>query len=648
MKKCNCILNKLIVIRRYYILCAALIVLIQSLSKRSFTQTIILGGDHDLSLPVPLFDDKGQYYVDSSARLAPSKIASKTFHPFSHYFQTAQAHLPVNYIVWLKVSLQNNYPNDTTIAFYLGFQNAINLYRDSGGILLNIARAGNLVPPSSWNIPGISQAVTAVVKTRAKSTFYISVKNRVIYHVDEFKPFVISKAGLFELQAKQAEQTRTSDIMFFLFIGMFLMMFIYIFIKWLLQKDITYLYYSVNIVSGAVFFLVNYFEEGNNTIALPWNPIVNYIVSDFFLFISIFAYWQFTNHFLYLSRTMPKLSKLMHIVSYCIVGLALLSAVLIISTGNLMGVVMIDSAAGALVLAIAIYVCVCLKQVRSPLRNFVYGSIFCMMFSYTISSVFEALKDTQWEFFKGLSGSMPLIMSGHIGEMLFFTFGLAYRNKLDLQEQSNARVQIAEAEMKALRAQMNPHFIFNCMHTIDAYIFKNEAENASRFLNKFSKLIRQVLENAIHPLITLRKEIEMLRLFTELELERYDHCFDVFFAFNDGILNMGYKIPPMIIQPYVENAILHGLRQKKGSRGLLTISIREEDTTLLIVVTDNGIGRAAALLDKAVNGNKHTSMALALTQQRLSVMSNKGSVSISDNTCPDSGTSVQIVIPKMI
>jgi hypothetical protein len=175
----------------------------------------------------------------------------------------------------------------------------------------------------------------------------------------------------------------------------------------------------------------------------------------------------------------------------------------------------------------------------------------------------------------------------------------------------------ADAEMKALRAQMNPHFIFNCMNTIDAYIHKNNTEAASGFLNKFSKLIRQVLENSQYPVISLKKDMDALQLYIELEEQRHNFNFTHQLIIPAQLIDKGYKIPPLLIQPYVENAILHGLRHKENGKGLLIISFEEKDHQLVCIIDDNGIGRTASSILYKERKQRHQSLGLKVSKERI-------------------------------
>ncbi len=129
---------------------------------------------------------------------------------------------------------------------------------------------------------------------------------------------------------------------------------------------------------------------------------------------------------------------------------------------------------------------------------------------------------------------------------------------------SEFEIQIANVEMNALRAQMNPHFIFNCINSIDRYIISNDMRKASEYLNHFGRLIRLILQNSRANYVNLKDEIEALELYIKLEQMRFHHPFCYQIDISSGLNPENYEIPPMLIQPFVENAIWHGLHPKEG------------------------------------------------------------------------------------
>lgn len=178
--------------------------------------------------------------------------------------------------------------------------------------------------------------------------------------------------------------------------------------------------------------------------------------------------------------------------------------------------------------------------------------------------------------------------------------------------------RLARTEMAALRAQMNPHFVFNCLSSINHFILINKQEEASDYLTRFSRLIRLILDNSRTETITLSKELETLRLYIEMEQMRFANRFDYQIAVADNIQAEHLDIPPLLIQPYVENAIWHGFMHKK-SEGLLQINIYLQKDVLCIEIEDDGIGRKKAQELKSRSALTHKSHGMQLTTERLSM-----------------------------
>ena len=202
---------------------------------------------------------------------------------------------------------------------------------------------------------------------------------------------------------------------------------------------------------------------------------------------------------------------------------------------------------------------------------------------------------------------------------------LRLNHKLQLQqfesEHTTARLQkhAAELEMQALRAQMNPHFIFNCLNAINHFILKNETETASDFLTKFSRLIRLVLQSSAHKYISLHDELETLKLYIGLERVRFRNHFTYSLRCHPSVDVESVQIPPMLLQPFVENAIWHGLMHR-AEGGLLTIDIEEQGTMLQCIIEDNGIGREKAARLKSKSASYKKSMGLEITTSRLQML----------------------------
>ena len=208
----------------------------------------------------------------------------------------------------------------------------------------------------------------------------------------------------------------------------------------------------------------------------------------------------------------------------------------------------------------------------------------------------------------------------------------------------------AELEMKALRAQMNPHFIFNSLNSINRFILENNKSEASIYLTKFSKLVRMILQNSQSPLISLDAELETLDLYLQMESLRVSNKFKYFITVSDDIDPAEVKIPPLVIQPYVENAIWHGL-MPKPEPGHLSIDLFQEDEQLIIKIKDDGIGRKKAAELNEHSPSSHKSYGMKLTEDRIESQHEsrrERHVTITDLVFPDgtpAGTEVLIKLP---
>lgn len=215
-------------------------------------------------------------------------------------------------------------------------------------------------------------------------------------------------------------------------------------------------------------------------------------------------------------------------------------------------------------------------------------------------------------------------------------------------EKTAVNKKFAELEFQALQAQMNPHFVFNAMNTLQNYILKNESEQASEYLAKFARLMRLFLDASRNKFIELGNEIELLKNYIELEQARLMHSFQYQIKIEPGV-EMYTKIPSVIIQPFVENAILHGLRHRNDHRGLLKLFFGIHDNTLECHIQDNGIGRHKAALINKTKEKQYQSQGIKIIDEKVKTLKEINNIdihiSIQDNISEDeqaSGTTVRI------
>ncbi|MBU2995185.1 histidine kinase [Cellulophaga baltica] len=244
-----------------------------------------------------------------------------------------------------------------------------------------------------------------------------------------------------------------------------------------------------------------------------------------------------------------------------------------------------------------------------------------------------------------MKGQRWLIYSLIFGMLLFgLTTYFFYRSN---KQQKLANNLLA---LKSLRSQMNPHFIFNALNSVNNYIAKSDERSANRYLSDFSTLMRAVLENSEEDFISLVKEIELLTLYTKLEHSRFPDKFEYEIKIDANIDVSSYQIPPMLLQPYIENAIWHGLRYKE-EKGFLKINIEAHSKNeIQIIIVDNGVGRSKSIALKTNNQKKQKSKGMKNIKKRIDILNDmykdKLAVDISDYKSDGTGTKVVFTLKK--
>ncbi len=245
---------------------------------------------------------------------------------------------------------------------------------------------------------------------------------------------------------------------------------------------------------------------------------------------------------------------------------------------------------------------------------------------------------------------------GVTGLVFLFIYYRVNQVRVKERQRSDLQKRIAGIELLGLRYQMNPHFIFNTMSSIQHYISNNEPDAALKYLSRFAKLMRAIMENSKQSTITVKVELDTLKLYLELESMRFAGKFEYTFRI-DPKIDVNYEeIPSMLIQPYVENAIIHGLLPK-AKNGKLFIDLTKNDNFIICTIEDDGIGRSKAEELNKSRVSQHRSLGMSITKERLSILnhinSNNNSLSekitdLFDEKGNPAGTRVVIYIPLEI
>jgi uncharacterized protein YneF (UPF0154 family) len=243
---------------------------------------------------------------------------------------------------------------------------------------------------------------------------------------------------------------------------------------------------------------------------------------------------------------------------------------------------------------------------------------------------------------KDLNIKNSLLIAVLISLLLAIIIGFfIYRNAEAKEKRTEATLKqkIAEVKMQVLRTQMNPHFIFNSLNGIENFMMQNEKRLASDYLNKFTRLIRTILDSSLDELIPVAKDMAALQLYIDLQQLRFNNKFTYTTLIDPLILNGDYKVPSLIIQPFVENAIEHGIAHSERTGCALSVTVTIKGEYLVYVIEDNGIGRQQAEAYNQQNKRQHKSLGIAITEDRIRIFNGtaKGDSDVVINDLYDAG-----------
>jgi tetratricopeptide (TPR) repeat protein len=250
------------------------------------------------------------------------------------------------------------------------------------------------------------------------------------------------------------------------------------------------------------------------------------------------------------------------------------------------------------------------------------------------------LQNNRRSLFFYATGFMMLLL---IGSIVFYQRN--QRNKIQAQKMK------AELQTQVLRSQMNPHFIFNSLNSIENFIMQNEKRNASDYLNKFSRLMRSILDSSRNEVVPLAIDMEILKLYVELEQLRFNNKFRYNSYVEPQLLQGDYRVPSLLIQPYLENAIVHGIAHSNKEDLEVTVTAVLEGDDIKYTVQDNGIGRQQAAAYNLQNKPYHKSVGLKITEERIAHFNKTEDpgnfirfTDITDEDAKPAGTRVDIII----
>jgi hypothetical protein len=245
-----------------------------------------------------------------------------------------------------------------------------------------------------------------------------------------------------------------------------------------------------------------------------------------------------------------------------------------------------------------------------------------------------------------------LIIMGTIG-LTGFVFFFYQRIKIrEVKKQNLLKQELIRTRQRSLAQQMNPHFIYNALNSIQYYIYIDEKEKSNAFLAKFAQLMRMILNNSQHETILIEEELDTIQLYLELEKMRFKDKFDFEIVVDEHLDKQNTRIPSLLIQPFIENAILHGISNKREGSGKILLELQNTEGGIKCIIEDNGIGRTKSEELNSMKGKNHISLGTSITEKRLQLINDFYGkrmqiqyIDLKDESNQAKGTRIEVIIP---
>jgi hypothetical protein len=568
-----------------------------------------------LSFPLPVEGISVQNYVqwqgvEESSVFDAIDFAGVFSAPASEILPTSMQR------VWQRLVIQNTLSKDTFVnALFVQNLWDIRAFRARRGALVEIAEAGFRTNPNQLIYRGNENLLQIPLRAAQTDTFYIflGVPNKAAIR----KPFPKLYAGNF-IPARAYQQQfliREPGRWFAFFIaGISLFIAIFTFFKSIING-----WEKANLYCALMFFS-NFVDCLNHTHAINTFPFgeaplrFEVWINELTAVLILLLYREFLNTW----KERPWLYRLMSGGIYLLLGAIVLD---IFCTHLFQNILWAKKAESLFEVMMLILQCILpfafLKYIGHPIYRYAAWSSWILLSAFILFLL--ALRGG-WELWLVAWFEPTYLLFGAITlDGILFIMALTQRDRQTALDKIRLEQQSTASELKALRAQMNPHFIFNCLNSIKSFTLNKDSASANFYLTKFSRLIRQVLENSRSEKITLQNELSTLQLYLDMEKLRVGDKFDYEIKMDEDLEDDFIEVPPMLIQPYVENAIWHGILHK-AEKGKVFVGISQREDKLLITIEDNGIGRKKAAELKSKSGTSYKSFGMKITAERLSII----------------------------
>jgi len=635
-----------------------------------------------------------------------SQINQHTFTQQNHLFHSQPRNNHYIHDCWLKFTVHNTGHKDSSLIFFTGWHDLMYWYATNGGHFRLLAQTGLMLDKDNvnrWEHYGFPVTVPAG-QTR---TFLLHIVNKT-FNESALMPVLYNALGYARFRNQQINTFRPDAVMIQVLLGMLLVFLTIAIINYIQLPDRSYLYFAAYILGLILFFALRLESKPYQLSVLHRWPMLKYYWNiPALLFCFYLMYLLFGNAFLNLKERYPYMERIFTIAAACAGGLIIIFFYCINQQlYHIPGIIYSYLYLGLLLPQLIVYVALAKRSRHHPLvRFFLFGSL-CFYFASLLGFVLQIKPLGFMNALGALSAPTIPMIAGVVLQATFFLAGLSYRNKLvhhertktqemlikqlnknkelqrklneqleelvkeqtseilrrkqELEEQRQIQLNIeydkklTEIELKAIRAQINPHFIFNCLNSIQLFVMQRDYEYAQKYLSDFSYLIRKTLDFSRRNFITLTDEITYLNTYLGLEKMRFENKMEYDIRVDPAIATTELEIPAMLLQPYVENAVKYGMTNPNQPIGRLIIRFQQLAGDILeCIIEDNGIGIARSKELRTLPKH-HQSSGMEISSNRAELLNKMYNTDIhievidkSGRNFTESGTIVRILIPQL-
>lgn len=607
-------------------------------------------------------------------------------------------------VVWLRMDIYNDLVGSQEFYLSFGTHEIVSLYKCRNNNCKIVGETGLVIAPKGRSIEQNESYLRISLDPLERASFYAKITSYQLNERRDIKPLIYNPHKFQEVSLIKVKKLNQLLIILGLFVGSFFAFIIYPLNLYITTGKSYYLFYVVHIAITIIALMMRVEIDFELDIFFAYYPKLSFALYDVSALFSIPFYLLFLITFLNLKETAPIFYKYIRIIFWVVIVMILLSVLVSLVFNQhyfTHDLIFFDKLLSMLVGLSIFYVFVSkggsYKFVAIGTLFLVLGAMATNYLKVNHISVFNSSESSIWNW------NLLYVHLGILVEFICFSLALGYNQNLverekesalknwiaqlkenetiqedykmkletDVKEQTNKILKIIktleeqersqmesnfnkkfkEMELRALRAQMNPHFIFNSMNSIKFLIQKKDDERALDYLSRFSRLLRKSLQNASLLEVTLQEELDFCSLYLDIESLRFDDGFVFTFEVDEDVDTTFITIPPLLLQPYLENSLWHGLMHKEGNRKLGLFVKSSTEGLCEVIIDDNGIGREAAEVVKGARDIKRKSLGMTLTEERLKLTKERNNkeivVVIKDKVDPSgrsAGTSVHLII----